>query len=213
MFRLTLPVVRFDGPTLPLARCPRSPPTAPTGPPRHEDVLDLELHALCDESFGETGCFFPGGKQDLGVAVIETTGAIYRELFESIAGAASDPAQGVLDVFFGAAATLEQTDFIDPCPIGTVAREVANVSEPLRLATSRAFDSWVDAVTSHLAEAGLDADEARSLAELGVTSLEGGFVLSRSRRDAAILKRVGQRVTSLIRAEIAAATSAQRSGT
>ncbi len=157
--------------------------------------------------------FFPGGKEELGVAVIETTGGAYRELFESIAGAAADPAQGVLDVFIGAAATLAETDFIDPCPIGTVAREVANVSEPLRIAVSRAFDSWVDAVASHLAAAGIRVDDARSLGELSVTALEGGFVLGRSRRDATILVRAGQHVTNLVRTEIAAANSAQRSGT
>jgi AcrR family transcriptional regulator len=156
--------------------------------------------------------FFPGGKEDLGVAVIETTGGVYRELFESIAGATSDPSQGILDVFVGAAATLEQTDFIDPCPIGTMAREVANVSEPLRLAASRAFDSWVDAVARHVAAAGVATDNAQSLAELSVTSLEGGFVLSRTRRDAAILGRIGRHVTDVIRAEIAAAGPALQSG-
>ena len=146
------------------------------------------------------------------MAVIETTGGVYRELFESIAGAASDPADGILDVFIGAAATLEQTDFIDPCPIGTMAREVANVSEPLRQAASRAFDSWVDAVARRLAAAGVGADDARSLAELSVTSLEGGFVLSRTRRDAAILARIGRHVSDVIRAEVAAASSASDLG-
>lgn len=156
--------------------------------------------------------FFTGGKEDLGVAVIETTGGTYRELFESIAGAASDPAQGVLDVFLGAAATIEETDFIDPCPIGTIAREVANVSEPLRLAAAHVFDSWVEAVALHISAAGVATDAARSLAELSVTSLEGGFVVSRARRDAGILARAGQHVADVIRAEITAANSVQRSG-
>lgn len=157
--------------------------------------------------------FFPGGKEDLGVAVIETTGGIYRQLFELIAGAASDPAQGVLDVFTGAAATLEETDFIDPCPIGTVAREVANVSEPLRLAASRAFDSWVEAVARHFVEAGVASSDAHSLAELCVTSLEGCFVLSRARRDASVLTPTGRHVATLISDAIVAAAPAQRSGT
>lgn len=156
--------------------------------------------------------FFPGGKEALGVAVIDATGLVYRELFEAIAGAARDPAHGVLDVFVGAAATLEETDFIDPCPIGTIAREVANVNEPLRLAASRAIDSWVDAVTAHLVDAGLRAETAGSLAELAVAALEGGFVISRSRRDAAILKRTGEHVAQLIRTELATA-AVQRSGT
>ncbi len=157
--------------------------------------------------------FFPDGKEDLGVAVIETTGATYRELFESIAAAATDPAQGVLDVYDGAAATLESTDFVDPCPIGTIAREVANVSEPMRRAARAALDSWVDAVAAHLTDAGLSSDAARGLAELAVTSLEGSFVLSRTRRDASVLSRAGRHVAAAIDAELAAAATAQQSGT
>ena len=48
--------------------------------------------------------FFPGGKEALGVAVVETTGAVYRELFESIVADADDPAAAYVDFFTGAAA-------------------------------------------------------------------------------------------------------------
>ena len=98
--------------------------------------------------------FFPGGKEALAVAVIEATGAVYRELFESIVAEADGPAAAYVDFFNGAAAVLEESDFIDPCPIGTVAREVANTSEPLREAAERAFDSWIDAAHAHLTSCG-----------------------------------------------------------
>jgi AcrR family transcriptional regulator len=89
--------------------------------------------------------FFPGGKEALAVAVVETTGAVYRELFESIVAEADDAAAAYVDFFNGAAAVLEESDFIDPCPIGTIAREVANTSEPLRQAAKTVFDSWIAA--------------------------------------------------------------------
>ena len=88
--------------------------------------------------------FFPGGKDDLAAAVITTSGAAYRELFEAIADAAASPEAAVTDFFDGAAAVLEETDFIDPCPIGTVAREVASTNEPLRIATEQVFAGWID---------------------------------------------------------------------
>ena len=72
--------------------------------------------------------FFPGGKEALAVAVIDTTGSVYRQLFESIVADASDTASAYANFFVGAAIVLEESDFIDPCPIGTVAREVANTS-------------------------------------------------------------------------------------
>ena len=45
--------------------------------------------------------FFPGGKEALAVAVIEATGAVYRELFESIVAEADGPAAAYVDFFTG----------------------------------------------------------------------------------------------------------------
>ena len=87
--------------------------------------------------------------------------------------------------------TKYETDFIDPCPIGTVAREVANTNEPLRRATEQVFQSWLDAATTRLVAAGIADDEARRLATAIVAALEGGFVLARAKRDANVLRETG----------------------
>jgi AcrR family transcriptional regulator len=136
--------------------------------------------------------FFPGGKDDLAAAVITSSGAAYRELFETIADAAAGPAAAVTDFFDGAAAVLEETGFIDPCPIGTVAREVASTNEPLRIATEEVFASWIDTATTRLVAAGVAQDDARTLATTIVAALEGGFVLARARRDANVLRDTGR---------------------
>ena len=150
--------------------------------------------------------FFPKGKDELAAEVIATSGAAYRELFESIADAAATPEDAVTDFFDGAAAVLEETDFIDPCPIGTVAREVASTNESLRQATARVFQSWIDAATTRLAAAGVEGDEANRLATAIVAALEGSFVLARAKRDADVLRdtgRVMRRVVENARAAIA----------
>ena len=136
--------------------------------------------------------FFPGGKDELAAEVITTSGAAYRELFEAIADAAASPGDAVSDFFDGAALVLEETDFIDPCPIGTVAREVASTNEPLRAATERVFQSWIDAATTRLAAAGVAGEEARRLATTFVAALEGSFVLARAQRDANVLRETGK---------------------
>ena len=142
--------------------------------------------------------FFPGGKEALAVAVIEATGAVYRELFESIVAEADDPAAAYVDFFTGAAAVLEESDFIDPCPIGTVAREVANTSEPLREAAERAFDSWIDAAHAHLTTAGIPSDVAADLAIVFVATVEGTFVLSRTQRSTSPLIVAGRHLAALV---------------
>ncbi len=142
--------------------------------------------------------FFPGGKEALAVAVVETTGAVYRELFESIVAGASDPAAAYVDFFTGAAAVLEESDFIDPCPIGTIAREVANTSEPLREAAKRAFDSWIAAAHDHLTAAGIPSDAADELATVFVATVEGTFVLSRTQRTTTPLIFAGRHLAALL---------------
>ncbi len=142
--------------------------------------------------------FFPGGKEALAVAVIDATGAVYRELFESIVAEADDPATAYVNFFTGAAAVLEESDFIDPCPIGTVAREVANTSEPLREAAERAFGSWIGAAHAHLTSAGIPSDVAADLATVFVATVEGTFVLSRTQRSTSPLIVAGRHLGAIV---------------
>jgi len=146
--------------------------------------------------------FFPGGKEALAAAVIESTGAVYRELFEAIVAEADDVAAAFVDFFAGAATVLVETDFIDPCPIGTVAREVASTSEPVRLAAEAAFDSWVRSATDTLLTAGIEPGLAADLATLFVTTTEGCFVLCRTKRSTEPLASVARLVAPLVSSAI-----------
>ena len=152
--------------------------------------------------------FFPGGKEELAAATIESSGDAYRQLFEVMAGAAPDIAHAITDFFDGAATALEETDFIDPCPIGTVAREVASTNENLRAATQGVFASWIDAAATHLEGAGASSHNARELAMTLVAALEGGFVLARAARDAEPLRATGRALRRLVEQTLAAQAAA-----
>ena len=169
---------------------------------RRQGYNGTSLSQISEASEATTGSiyhFFPGGKEALAVAVIETTGAVYRELFVTMVAASDDPVTAFDDFFAAAAAVLGETDFLDPCPIGTVAREVANTSEPLRLAAKAAFDGWTDAAHEHLRTAGVADDEARDLARQFVATIEGNFVLARTLRDPQPLIVAGRYMTTLTR--------------
>lgn len=157
-----------------------------------------QISEASSATIGSIYHFFPGGKEALAVAVVETTGAVYRELFESIVAEAENPAAAYIDFFAGAAAVLEESDFIDPCPIGTIAREVANTSEPLRQAAKSAFDSWIAAAQRHLTAAGILTDVANELAAVFVSTVEGVFVLSRTQRTTAPLTAAGRHLAALV---------------
>jgi AcrR family transcriptional regulator len=149
--------------------------------------------------------FFPGGKDDLARTVITTSGSAYRQLFELIADEAGDPGAAVSAFFDGAADTLADTDYIDACPIGTIAREVASTSDDLRQATADVFTEWVTALADRLVAAGMSRGGATDFATTVVAALEGGFVLARAQRDASLLRTTGRHMRTLVDAAVAAA--------
>ena len=153
--------------------------------------------------------FFPGGKDELAEAVITTSGAAYLQLFEMIADAAADIGTAVTDFFEGAAVVLEATDYIDVCPIGTVAREVAGTNDALRRATDLVFTSWIATGASRFVAAGLPPLDATALATTVVAALEGGFILARARRDPEPLRATGRHIRALVDGALAAARSDQ----
>jgi AcrR family transcriptional regulator len=146
--------------------------------------------------------FFPGGKAELASAVVLESGAAYQQLFEVIADDASDPADACTAFFDGAAATLEETDFVDICPIGTVAREVASTDEGLRIACAEVFARWVEAAASRFRAAGVDAEPAIELAQTLIATLEGAFVLARAARDATPVRVAGRQLRALVEARL-----------
>ena len=157
-----------------------------------------QVSTAAPATIGSIYHFFPGGKEALAAAVIGSTGSVYRELFEAIVAESDDVVSAFVNFFEGAALVLTESDYIDPCPIGTVAREVASTSEPLRQAADAVFDSWVRSATEVLVGAGIDPPHAADLANLFVAMTEGCFVLSRTKRSPEPLRAAARLVGPLI---------------
>src|SRR5438552_2686040 len=161
-----------------------------------------QVVANANAPFGSLYHFFPGGKQQLGEAVIRRAGQMYFELVATVFDAASDAVQGTSDVFTGAAAVLQATDYADACPIETVALEVASSNEPLRQATADVFESWIDAATERFVAAGVDAAKGRELAIFLIAALEGAFVLSRAMKSTEAIQIAGEMASGVVRAAV-----------
>jgi AcrR family transcriptional regulator len=164
-----------------------------------------QIVADANAPFGSLYHFFPGGKEQLGEEVLRWSGAMYLQLFMSVAGQAPDVATGVREFFAGAAETLRETDYADACPIATVALEVASTNEPLRRATADVFDSWIDAATEWFAAAGIDREKARELTLHMLTALEGAFVFSRALRSTEPMDVAGAAAADAVREALVAA--------
>jgi TetR/AcrR family transcriptional regulator, lmrAB and yxaGH operons repressor len=155
-----------------------------------------------DAPYGSLYHFFPGGKEELGVAVLEAGGVSYRELVESIFIPGADVVHATADFFEGAAAVVEITDFADACPIATIALEVASTNEPMRGAAAAAFESWLDVLTDRFTAAGIPQHRATDLAIEFFCAIEGAFLLSRTTRSAEPIRIVGRAATASVRTVI-----------
>jgi AcrR family transcriptional regulator len=157
-----------------------------------------QIVASANAPFGSVYHHFPGGKQELGIEVVRRSGRMYGEIVASVVLAAPDPVAGVRDAFVGAAAVLRETDYIDACPIATVALEVASSNEPLREATATVFEEWVEGISAWFAVFGIESDTARQLALQFVAALEGAFVLSRAAKNTEAMDAAGALVAAAV---------------
>lgn len=149
--------------------------------------------------FGSLYHFFPGGKEQLGEEVVRSSGMQYIALFDLFV----TPEAGLvecIEAFFAAGVTsLLETDYVEGCPIATVALEVATTNETLRQATADVFTAWIDAGTERLEKFGLPPESARTLTITLITSLEGAFVLARSMRSIEPMVVAGTAVVDVAR--------------
>jgi AcrR family transcriptional regulator len=169
-----------------------------------------DLSVAAQAPTGSLYHFFPGGKAEIGEAAIRESGAAYQELFELFAdgsiGGAGDMAEALVAFFDAGADVLEQQDYLDLCPIGTVAGEIASSDETLRVAARDVFDGWVEAGASRLRAQGLAAADAAALAHTIIATIEGSLILARTTRDTAAMRATGRHLAELVRAHAAAST-------
>jgi AcrR family transcriptional regulator len=149
--------------------------------------------------FGSMYHFFPNGKEELGAETIRWSGAIYGQLIDLFYESGDDPVVATRRFFDGAADTLRDTDYVDACPIATVALEIASTSEPLRQATADVFESWLANLTARFAELGLTKTQARNLSVSLFCLLEGAFILARATRDHTHVRTAGRAACEAVR--------------
>ncbi|MGW1805509.1 TetR/AcrR family transcriptional regulator [Streptomyces sp. NPDC002078] len=163
-----------------------------------------QIAEAAEAPFGSIYHFFPGGKAQLGEEVIRTSGAAYLGLITTLLEPYEDRVAATADAFAAAAGTLAELDFADPCPIATVAMEVAGTNDTLRRATSEVFDSWIDHLAAYYAQGGMREPAARETASSVIALLEGAFMLGRAARSTEPVRAAGTAAAAIVRAALSA---------
>ncbi|MCR8899327.1 TetR/AcrR family transcriptional regulator [Gordonia sp. GONU] len=153
-----------------------------------------------DAPIGSIYHHFGGGKRDVAAAALRQSGAAYGELIGLLLAPYDDPAEGIEAAFVAAAGTIEQGGWLNMCPVGTVAGEVADAEPALREVADEVMSAWIDAGTALFAARGLTDADARSLMYAVVSALEGAFIVARTQRSTDPILAAGRAMGSYARA-------------
>lgn len=136
--------------------------------------------------------FFPS-KQDILLAVLDR----YREgigpmLLDPAWHGVSDPVERIFALLSRYRGLILETDCTYGCPIGSIALELHEPDEAVRLLLAANFTGWIAAIERCLAEAGdriPTTTDRQALAEFVLTVMEGAVMQARTYRDVAPFDR------------------------
>jgi AcrR family transcriptional regulator len=168
-----------------------------------------EINARSGVARGAIYHHFPGGKTELGEAVIAHAGQEVREALE-LAAADDDPRQLVATFIEGWIKHVEAHGFRAGCSIVAVISESHPDAPSLDRAGAEAFASWADVFETSLRRSGVRRARARRLSSLIVASVEGAVLLARAERSSRPLESVGRELDLLIAGAISSAPPIQR---
>lgn len=150
---------------------------------------------------------FPGGKEDLGVLAIRAAGAELTRAIRVAAERSTGPGDVVRRIGRALARWLEASDYLEGCPVATVALETTPRSAPLTEACRDAYRAWIDQVVELLRARGVAEEVAGPLATTTIAALEGALLLCRTEQSTAPMRQVSESIADLVADAVGRASS------
>lgn len=191
----------------------------------HQRIIDAMIELLRRQGYAATGIkelahlagaptgsiyhHFRGGKREVVSQALSQAGDAYLELLMDIAGEYEDPISGVEGAFGEAAKVIEQTGWVNICPVSTVLGEVADAEPEIRETGDRIFRTWIDAGAAYYERQGLAPADAREFTYALIAGLEGALILARTQRSAEPLHAAGRNLATSLRGLLAVVQSSR----
>lgn len=137
---------------------------------------------------------FPEGKDQLAAESVKLSGAELGTRMAAAIRRSPDVPSAISALGNLFAADLLESGFRDGCPVATVALDAADQSELIRAACQSVYESWLDGLAGYLRGQAIAEAEARELASLIFTSLQGALLLARLQHDVGVIHAVTQMV-------------------
>jgi TetR/AcrR family transcriptional repressor of lmrAB and yxaGH operons len=144
---------------------------------------------------------FPEGKEQLAAEALRAAGAVMTANIRE-ALALRDAGAAIRRFVAVYAREMRDSDFHHGCPIATVALEAATTSAPIRAVCAEVFAGWEALLAERLRRDGRRRAEARRLAVVILSLLEGAMILCRARQSTAPLRDVAAHLAETLRRPI-----------
>lgn len=143
--------------------------------------------------------YFPGGKEELAREAIERSSGIIEQRIQGMMLEIDDPVTAITTFIYRLAEQVAASGYRAGSPITAVALESASTNDRLRETCQKAYRRWQDAFTEKLRAGGFTESRSQRLGLLIIAALEGGIILSRSRRSPQPLHDVAEEVAIMLR--------------
>jgi AcrR family transcriptional regulator len=136
--------------------------------------------------------YFPDGKEQLVNEAVTWAGHYAGSRISRFLGAMSQPSpSGLFAAMVGQwTEEFQSAGFAAGCPVAAATVDCADTVESTRSAAAAAFADWRAPIAEALAEMGVPADKAESLATLMLSALEGAILIARAEQDVRALTTV-----------------------
>lgn len=157
------------------------------------DVLDS-----CGAQKGSLYHFFPGGKTELVVAAVEHMSDCALAHVQACLESEDSVADAVYKQVSDLVKLVETQDRPIAIPFSAIAAITGDDNEEVTLACQRALERLESAFLKSLKKDGLKASQAKSVAAFIIATIEGAFLLSRTRRTGKPLRQAAPNLRSFI---------------
>lgn len=152
------------------------------------------VEEICAEAGATKGSFFHffGSKEDLGKAVVEHFHCRQQDRFSSAPfNAEADPLKRALGMIDAVAGAMADPATPKSCIIGNFSQELAPTHPEFQVLCAQKFDYWIESFSADLDAAGRAHGrsakvDARGLASLFLSIIQGSLVLMKAKRDPGI---------------------------
>ena len=141
---------------------------------------------------------FPGGKEEVAVAVTQVASAALEDTVDRAVAAATAPGDIPRLVAANLAGRLNSSDYKDGCALAPVVLEMATESEVLREACDLAFDRWRSRLVSGYQGYGINVERAQDLATMTISTLEGALVIARAQQNVQSIIAMGEELAAQV---------------